>query len=74
MLVGKIGTEVTEKSITDILIRLGFEVSLKNTIYTIKVPSWRATGDVSIAEDIVEEISRHIGYETIQSLPLPGPL
>lgn len=74
MLVGKIGAEVAEKSITDILTRLGFEVSLKNTLYTIKVPSWRATGDVSITEDIIEEVSRHIGYETIPSLPLPGPL
>ena len=74
LLVGKIGTEIAEKSVTDILSRLGFEVSLKNTLYTIKVPSWRATGDVSITEDIIEEISRHIGYETIPSLPLPGPL
>lgn len=74
MLVGKIGAEVAEKSVTDILTRLGFEVSLKNTTYTIKVPSWRATGDVNIAEDIIEEISRHVGYETIESIPLPGPL
>lgn len=38
------------------------------------VPSWRDTGDITIAEDIVEEVARHVGYETIPGEPLPGPL
>jgi len=74
MLVSKIGTDVPEKQVTDILTRLGFIVDSKKNIYTITVPSWRSTGDVSIAPDIVEEIARHVGYEKIPSIPLPGPL
>ncbi|HBA44821.1 TPA: hypothetical protein DEG21_04925 [Patescibacteria group bacterium] len=31
---------------------------MSGNIYKIKVPSWRATKDISIKEDIVEEIGR----------------
>ncbi len=65
---------MTEKEVMDILTRLGFEISVKKEIYTVTVPSWRDTGDISIAPDIVEEVARHVGYETIPSTPLPGPL
>ncbi len=74
MLVDKIGVEISEKNVSDILSRLGFSVQIKKNTYIITVPSWRDTGDISIAPDIVEEIARHIGYETVPSVPLPGPL
>jgi phenylalanyl-tRNA synthetase beta chain len=74
MLVQKIWKEVSEKEVVDILTRLGFDVVSKKNIYTVTVPSWRDTGDISIAPDIVEEVARHIGYETVPSVPLPGPL
>ncbi len=74
MIAKKIGTQVSETDITDILTRLGFSVKQKNTLYRVTVPSWRDTGDVSLPEDLVEEIARHIGYDTIPSEPLPGPL
>jgi phenylalanyl-tRNA synthetase beta chain len=32
---------------------------------TITVPSWRATRDISIPEDLVEEIGRMVGYASI---------
>lgn len=35
------------------------------------VPSWRASKDISIKEDIAEEISRVIGYDTTPMSPLP---
>ena len=59
---------------TDILSRLGFEVTTQKNLYTVTVPSWRDTGDITIAPDIVEEVARHVGYETVPSIPLPGPL
>ncbi len=73
-IVRKIGRDISESDILDILSRLGFAVAVKNWTYSITVPSWRDTGDISISEDIVEEIARHFGYENIQSVPLPGPL
>lgn len=74
MLVSKIGKDIDTEKIIDILTRLGFTVNAKKDTYTIEVPSWRDTGDISIAPDIVEEVARHIGYDTIPSEPLPGPL
>lgn len=74
LLVAKIGQTVSEKDVTDILTRLGFQVEAKKWSYTITVPSWRDTGDITLPEDIVEEIARHFGYENIPSAPLPGPL
>jgi phenylalanyl-tRNA synthetase beta chain len=74
LLVAKIGQPVPEKDVTDILTRLGCIVAQADSIYTVTVPSWRDTGDISIPEDVIEEIARHFGYENIPSAPLPGPL
>jgi|GEM_PF-927619 len=75
-IIAKIGKDVDEKIITDILARLGFKTTfnVKRLTLNVEVPSWRDTGDISIPEDVIEEVARHIGYETIQSEPLPGPL
>lgn len=34
--------------------------------YIVTIPTFRATKDISIPEDIVEEIGRFVGYQTIQ--------
>lgn len=39
----------------------------------MKVPSWRATKDISIKEDLVEEIGRINGYELVPNTPITGP-
>ena len=67
----KIGFPVAPENIQAILSRLGFVWKDTGTTIHITVPSWRASKDVSIKEDIVEEISRVIGYGNIPSLPLP---
>ncbi|TAL50817.1 phenylalanine--tRNA ligase subunit beta [Patescibacteria group bacterium] len=36
-------------------------------VVQVTIPSWRATKDVSIAEDVIEEIARVWGYEKIES-------
>lgn len=73
-LVAKIGCLIPEKDVIGILTRLGFSLDCADDIYTITVPSWRDTGDISITVDIIEEIARHFGYENIASEALPGPL
>lgn len=72
----KIGIGVDIQDARDILVRLGFVVQgdIQTWILECTVPSWRATGDISIQEDLVEEIARHIGYESIPSVLLPWPI
>src|SRR6476620_7202384 len=50
-----------------ILVALGFVsgATAKDNAKTFVVPSWRV--DVSLEEDLVEEIARHVGYEKIGS-------
>ena len=38
------------------------------------MPSWRATKDVALPEDLVEEVGRIHGYEHVKPIPLVGPL
>jgi phenylalanyl-tRNA synthetase beta chain len=64
--VRKLGRQVTEQEISRILEALGFgvkETSLR--ALTITVPTWRATKDISIKDDLVEEVGRMIGYGEI---------
>ena len=65
LLTERIGMSLPSKEIKDILARLQFEVSYNKGVYTIKVPSFRATKDISIPEDIVEEVARIHGYDKI---------
>jgi phenylalanyl-tRNA synthetase beta chain len=60
----KLGNEITAAIATKILTRLQFGVSdLGDGTLEVRVPSWRATKDISIKEDLVEEIGRMIGYD-----------
>lgn len=66
----RFGVEIPTSDIKDILKRLKFDIKYKAKTFTIKVPSFRATKDISIPEDIVEEVARIYGYNNIEiSLP-----
>jgi phenylalanyl-tRNA synthetase beta chain len=58
----KLGREVAAEEVRGILERLQFTVS---DDFTVTVPTWRATKDISVADDLVEEVGRMIGYESI---------
>jgi phenylalanyl-tRNA synthetase beta chain len=58
----KLGCEVAPTEVRRILEALEFKV---DDSFHVTVPSWRATKDVSIKEDLVEEIGRMIGYDNI---------
>jgi phenylalanyl-tRNA synthetase beta chain len=62
------GTELPKKRIIEILNSLGFEtVEEKNGQLNVKIPSWRATKDISLPEDVAEEIMRIHGYDNFPS-------
>lgn len=61
----KIGIEIKPSKIIDILESLGFVVRREKHQLEITVPTWRAVRDISIPEDIVEEIARVYGFNEI---------
>jgi len=66
----KLGSKITEEKILDILKRLGFVFYKEKEVLKIEVPSWR--NDVSIKEDIAEEIARIFGYNNIKPTIFPS--
>ncbi|MEK7723492.1 MAG: hypothetical protein AAB336_04020, partial [Acidobacteriota bacterium] len=58
---------IDKKEIMAILESLGFEADKSKGDLLVTVPSWRAIKDVSIAEDLLEEIARLYGYDNIKS-------
>jgi phenylalanyl-tRNA synthetase beta chain len=62
----KLGMEVSRETVYRILQSLGFAMAETTPgILTVTVPSWRATKDISLKDDLVEEIGRIIGYDQI---------
>jgi phenylalanyl-tRNA synthetase beta chain len=37
--------------------------------FSVTIPSWRATKDVAMPDDLVEEVGRMIGYDSIEPAP-----
>ncbi len=60
----RLGKKIDDQEIKEILSYLGFTVKGEKTLM-IDVPSFRRTKDVSIKEDIVEEIGRIHGFNNI---------
>ncbi len=59
------GFKVPEKEMKKILESLGFKLKTKKNILDLVVPSWRP--DIEQGIDIVEEITRIIGYDKIKT-------
>ena len=57
------GIEISNDTIVNTLTSLGFKVELNDDKFKVEVPSWRATKDVTIKADIIEEITRIYGYD-----------
>jgi phenylalanyl-tRNA synthetase beta chain len=66
----RIGTTISEHNVLLFLSRLGFRIEKTAAEYVINVPSFRAKKDISIQEDIVEEVARLFGYDSVE-LQLP---
>ncbi len=57
------GIDISPKTIETTLKGLGFGVVSDGFNFTVTVPSWRSTKDVTIKADIIEEITRIYGYD-----------
>ena len=68
------GIEISNETIVKTLRSLGFGVELCGEEFTVKVPSWRATKDVTIKADIIEEITRIYGYDNFDINTVASPL
>ncbi|MBZ5673239.1 MAG: phenylalanine--tRNA ligase subunit beta [Acidobacteriia bacterium] len=68
----KLGRAVPAEEVRRILESLEFRVEeIAPRVFSVFVPSWRVTKDVSIKDDLVEEVGRMIGYD---SIPPVAPL
>ncbi|WP_125779691.1 phenylalanine--tRNA ligase subunit beta [Pseudoalteromonas rubra] len=61
-----IGYHIEDSKVTDILTRLGLNVTFANDSWTATVPSYRF--DISIEEDLIEEVARVFGYNNIPNV------
>lgn len=68
------GINISNEQIVKTLTSLGFEVELENDSFKVIVPSWRATKDVTIKADIIEEITRIYGYDNFEVHTTRSPL
>ena len=67
----KLGVEVPDERIEAILTSLSFTLHPSDEGWTVDVPSFRATKDISIEDDLIEEIGRIYRYDNI---PPKAPL
>jgi len=63
----RIGQIIGKKKIDALLTKLGFTIvsHAHGKTLRVRVPWWRATGDISIPEDLVEEVARMYGYDRV---------
>lgn len=65
-----VGVNFSNEFIINTLASLGFKVKNDGFNLQIEVPSFRATKDVTIPVDIVEEVARIYGYDNIKPEPV----
>ncbi|MDH5721694.1 MAG: hypothetical protein OEZ13_13905, partial [Spirochaetia bacterium] len=60
---------LSDKEIQDIFESLNFKCETKDVNLTVTVPSYRSQFDLTIPDDLVEEIGRIAGYQNVEPLP-----
>lgn len=61
-----LGIKVADAQVTELLTRLGFSVEATESGWQVEVPTYRF--DISIEEDLIEEVARVYGYNNIPSV------
>ncbi|MFE8104071.1 phenylalanine--tRNA ligase subunit beta [Brenneria goodwinii] len=67
-----IGHHIADEQVSDILQRLGCQVTKTDAGWQAVAPSWRF--DMEIEEDLVEEVARLYGYNNIPNVATQAPL
>lgn len=62
----RLGKELTAADVTAQLDLLGFKTKAEGETLHITAPTWRSTGDISMPDDILEEVARLMGYENFE--------
>lgn len=62
----RLGVSIAPEFVMKIMHQLAFEVKQTDDGYVVTVPTFRATKDIAIPEDIVEEVGRLYGYNRIE--------
>jgi phenylalanyl-tRNA synthetase beta chain len=66
----KLGRDLDAGEVRSILESLEFGIEETSPgHFLVTVPSWRATKDISIKDDLLEEVGRMVGYESITPQP-----
>ena len=68
------GIDISTEAIVKTLTGLGFGIKQNGDSFTVTVPTWRATKDVTIKADIIEEITRIYGYDNFEIFTSKSPL
>ncbi len=66
-----LGTHIPAEEIEDILRRLEFVYTRDGDVFTVTAPFERR--DITLPENVIEEIGRIHGYNMIESMQLPAP-
>lgn len=64
-LIDRIGEDLGDETVRAILHALGFTTDQRDSSFRVAAPTWRSTGDVSLPQDIVEEVARIYGYDRL---------
>jgi phenylalanyl-tRNA synthetase beta chain len=73
-LVRKLGRPIEPGEVCRILESLEFGVAEPTSgVLSVTVPTWRATKDITIKDDLLEEIGRMVGYATVPPVPPMRP-
>ncbi len=71
----RLGAPLPAREVKESLEWLGFGVDGEpDDEWTVSVPSWRATKDVEVREDLVEEVGRVHGYDNIEPFAPAWPV
>lgn len=66
-LVKRLGKNLSNEVIQNKLELLGFEVEINGDNMHVTAPTWRSTGDISIKDDVMEEVARLYGYDNFEA-------